>query len=326
MKRIRKVVYMSYILLIIGFLLLIKGADTFVVGSSSIARIFKVPTLIIGLTIVAFGTSAPEAAVSITAALKGSNDMAIANVVGSNIFNLLGVVGIAAIINPIKVQKSTIIKEFPFAILAVVVLMILSHDIKFQGYNENLLTRADGLMLLALFGIFMYYLIEMAITSKEEMNIDKAKEDISMGKSILMSILGIIGILIGSQIVVNSASNIAIAWGMSENLIGLTIVAIGTSLPEFVTSVVAARKGESDIAMGDVVGSSIFNILFVLGLSSTISNIQVHPIVFIDMLVMIIVTVLTYIFAATKKSVNKVEGIFLVLIYIAYMVFVIIRQ
>ncbi|HSQ88242.1 calcium/sodium antiporter [Romboutsia sp.] len=317
---------MSYILLIIGFLLLIKGADMFVVGSSSIARIFKVPTLIIGLTIVAFGTSAPESAVSITAALKGSNDMAIANVVGSNIFNLLAVVGIAAMINPIKVQKSTIIKEFPFATLAVVVLMILAHDTKFQGYNENLLTRADGLMLLALFGIFMYYLIEMAITSKEEMNIEQAKEDISMGKSILMSILGIIGIFIGGQMVVNSASNIAIAWGMSENLIGLTIVAIGTSLPEFVTSVIAARKGESDIAIGNVVGSNLFNILFVLGLSSTISNIQVHPIVFIDMLVMIIVTVLTYIFAATKKNVNKVEGLFLVLIYIVYMVFVIIRQ
>jgi cation:H+ antiporter len=181
-------------------------------------------------------------------------------------------------------------------------------------------------MLLALFGIFMYYLIEMAITSKEEMNIEQSKEDISMSKSILMSILGIIGILIGGQMVVNSASSIAIEWGMSENLIGLTIVAVGTSLPEFVTSVVAARKGESDIAIGNVVGSNIFNILFVLGLSSTISNIQVHPIVFIDMLVMIIVTVLTYIFATTKKSVNKMEGMFLVLIYISYMVFVIIRQ
>lgn len=317
---------MSYILLIIGFVLLVKGADTFVVGSSSIARIFKVPTLIIGLTIVAFGTSAPEAAVSITAALKGSNEMAIANVVGSNIFTLLVIVGIAAMINPIKVQKSTIIKEFPFATLAAVVLMILAHDIKFQGYDENLLTRADGLMLLALFGIFMYYLVEMAITSKEEMNIEQAKKNISMGKSILMSTLGIIGIFLGGQMVVNSASNIAIAWGMSENLVGLTIVAVGTSLPEFVTSVIAAKKGESDIAIGNVVGSNLFNILFVLGLSSTISNIQVHPIVFIDMLIMIIVTILTYIFATTKKSVSKVEGILLVLIYIAYMVFVIIRQ
>lgn len=317
---------MSYILLIIGFLLLIKGADTFVVGSSSIAKIFNVPTLIIGLTIVAFGTSAPEAAVSVTAALKGNNDMAIANVVGSNIFNILAVVGIAAFINPIKVQKSTIIKEFPFAILASVVLLILAHDIKFQGYNENLLTRADGLMLLSLFGIFMYYLIEMALTSKEDMNVEQAKENISMGKSVLMSALGIIGILIGGQLVVNSASSIAIAWGMSENLVGLTIVAVGTSLPEFVTSIIAARKGESDIAIGNVVGSNLFNILFVLGLSATISNISVHPVVFIDMLIMIIVTILAYALAATRKSINKFEGAILAMLYIVYMIFVIIRQ
>lgn len=317
---------MSYILLIIGFLLLIKGADTFVVGSSSIAKIFNVPTLIIGLTIVAFGTSAPEAAVSITAALKGNNDMAIANVVGSNIFNILAVVGIAAFINPIKVQKSTIIKEFPFAILASVVLLILAHDIKFQGYNENLLTRADGLMLLSLFGIFMYYLIEMALTSKEDMNVDQAKDNISMGKSILMSALGIIGILIGGQLVVNSASSIAIAWGMSENLVGLTIVAVGTSLPEFVTSIIAARKGESDIAIGNVVGSNLFNILFVLGISATISNISVHPIVFIDMIIMIIVTILAYALAATRKSINKFEGAILAMLYIVYTIFIIIRQ
>ncbi|MPM75236.1 Inner membrane protein YrbG [bioreactor metagenome] len=274
----------------------------------------------------AFGTSAPEAAVSITAALKGNNDMAIANVVGSNIFNILAVVGIAAFINPIRVQKSTIIKEFPFAILASVVLLILAHDIKFQGYNENLLTRADGLMLLSLFGIFMYYLIEMALTSKEDMNVDQAKDNISMGKSILMSALGIIGILIGGQLVVNSASSIAIAWGMSENLVGLTIVAVGTSLPEFVTSIIAARKGESDIAIGNVVGSNLFNILFVLGISATISNISVHPIVFIDMIIMIIVTILAYALAATRKSINKFEGAILAMLYIVYTIFIIIRQ
>ncbi|CEI73474.1 calcium/sodium antiporter [Romboutsia hominis] len=317
---------MSYILLIIGFLILIKGADVFVVGSSSIAKTLKVPTLIIGLTIVAFGTSAPEAAVSITAALKGSNDMAIANVVGSNIFNFLCVLGVVAIINPIKVQKSTIIKEFPFAVLATIVLSILSHDIKFQGYTQNALTRADGLMLLTLFGIFMYYLVEMAITSKEEMEIDQADESIPMSKSILMSIFGIIGIIVGGQFVVDSASNIALAWGMSENLVGLTIVSIGTSLPEFVTSIVAARKGESDIAIGNVVGSNLFNILFVLGISSFISNIQVHSIVFVDMMIMIIITILTYIFAGTKQRINKKEGILLVIMYILYMTFIIIRK
>lgn len=317
---------MSYILLIIGFLFLIKGADSFVSGSSSIAKIFKVPSLIIGLTIVAFGTSAPEAAVSITAALKGNNDMAIANVVGSNIFNLLLVVGVSSIINPIKVQKTTIIKEFPFAILASIVLIILSHDTKFQGYNINSLTRADGLILLSLFIIFIYYLIEMAITSKEEMNIEQNNENLSIGKSIIFSILGILGIIIGGDIVVNSASNIALNLGMSQNLVGLTIVAVGTSLPEFVTSIIAAKKGESDIAIGNVVGSNLLNILFVLGLSSTINNIQIQPIVFIDMLVMVFITILTYIFASTKKTVSKGEGIVLSVIYIIYMIFIIIRQ
>ncbi|MGL5348381.1 MAG: calcium/sodium antiporter [Peptostreptococcaceae bacterium] len=317
---------MVYIFLIIGFLLLIKGADTFVVGSSSIAKIFRVPSLIIGLTIVAFGTSAPEAAVSISAALSGKNDMAIANVVGSNIFNLLAVIGVASILNPVKVQKSTILKEFPFALLACVVLLILCHDTKFQGYDVNLLTRADGLMLLALFSIFMYYLIDMAITSKEEMEIDKADGKMPIGKSITMSILGIAGIIIGGQIVVNSASDIAISWGMTENLVGLTIVSIGTSLPEFVTSIVAARKGESDIAIGNVVGSNLFNILFVLGISSVIHNIQIHPIVFVDMIIMILISIIVYVFAITKKSVNKGEGIILTILYILYLVFIIIRQ
>lgn len=317
---------MNYIFLIIGFLFLIKGADSFVSGSSSIAKIFNVPSLIIGLTIVAFGTSAPEAAVSVTAALKGSNDMAIANVVGSNIFNLLMVIGFASIINPIKVQKSTIIKEFPFAILASIVLLILSHDTKFQGYDKNLLTRADGLMLLTLFIIFMYYLIEMAISSKEEMDLEKNEIQMSIGKSILYSIIGVIGIIIGGDIVVNSASNIALAWGMSENLVGLTIVAVGTSLPEFVTSIIAARKGESDIAVGNVVGSNLFNILFVLGISSTISNIQVHPIVFVDMICMIFINILTFIFAASNKKVTRVEGSILAIMYLLYMIFIIIRQ
>lgn len=317
---------MNYILLIIGFLLLIKGADTFVSGSSSIARIFNVPSLIIGLTIVAFGTSAPEAAVSITAALNGNNDMAIANVIGSNVFNLLMVVGVASIINPIKVQKSTIIKEFPFAILSSIVLLILSHDTKFQGYDKNLLTRADGLMLLSLFIIFMYYLVEMAITSKEEMVNDKTTIEMPIGKSVIFSVLGVLGIIIGGDIVVNSASNIALTWGMSQNLVGLTIVAVGTSLPEFVTSIVAARKGESDIAIGNVVGSNLFNILFVLGISSTIHNISIQPIVFLDMIFMIIVTIITFIIAASQKKVNKIEGIILSIIYILYMVFIIIRQ
>lgn len=317
---------MVYLLLLVGFLFLIKGADTFVTGSSSIARKLKIPSLIIGLTIVAFGTSAPEAAVSITAAIQGQNDMAIANVVGSNIFNILAVVGIASIISPIKVQKSTIIKEFPFALLASVVLMILSYDTKFQGYDANLLTRADGLILLAIFAVFMYYLVEMAITSKEDINEESSEKEISIAKSVVMGILGFIGILIGGKLVVDSASDIAISLGMSENLVGLTIVSIGTSLPEFATSVIAAKKGESDIAIGNVVGSNIFNILFVLGSSATISNLQIQSMVFVDMLIMLLVTIIAYALSATNRKINKLEGSILTMTYILYMVFIIIRK
>ncbi|KGJ48704.1 sodium:proton exchanger [Clostridium sp. NCR] len=317
---------MKYVILLIGFILLIKSADYFVVGASSIAKALNIPTIIIGLTIVAFGTSAPEAAVSISAAMKGQNDIAIANVVGSNIFNILFVLGISAIIAPVKVQKTTIIKEFPFALLASLVLLILSHDIKFQGYNENALTRSDGLMLFALFSIFMYYLLEMALSSKEEMDVEQGSSRYPIAKSILLSIGGIIGIIIGGNLVVDSATNIAIDLGMSENLVGLTIVSIGTSLPELVTSVVAARKGESDIAMGNIIGSNIFNILFVLGASSIIHTIHVQPIVFVDMIIMLIVTGITYVFAISKKQVNRFEGIILTATYIAYMIFIIIRQ
>jgi len=314
---------MVYILLIIGFILLIKGADGFVSGASSIAKRFNIPSLIIGLTIVAFGTSAPEAAVSINAALSGQNDMAVANVVGSNIFNLSFVIGTTALVHPIKVQKSTIIKEFPFVILASIVLAILSHDTRFQGYSENALTKADGLMLLSLFIIFMYYLIEMAFSGKDSA---EEIEVMSLGKSILYSILGVLGIIIGGDLVVDSASNIAISWGMSQNLVGLTIVSVGTSLPELVTSITAARKGESDIAIGNAVGSNIFNILFVLGISSFIHSISVHPIVFADMLVMLLISLISFIFASTKKTINKAEGGVLIALYILYMIFVIIRR
>ena len=293
---------MNYILLLIGFLLLIKGADGFVSGASSIAKKFRIPSLLIGLTIVAFGTSAPEAAVSVTAALKGQNDMAIANVVGSNIFNFLVVIGITAMVKPIKVQKSTIIKEFPFVILASFVFWVISHDIKFQSAAENMLSRA----------------------SKDE-SVEDEIEEISTSKSIIYSILGIIGIIIGGQLVVNSASNIALSWGMSENLVGLTIVSIGTSLPELVTSIVAARKGESDIAIGNAVGSNIFNLLLVLGLSSAIHSIAIHTEVFYDMIVMIFATILTYFFAITKKSINRGEGAVLFVIYRAYLVYIIMR-
>ncbi|MDU4860774.1 MAG: calcium/sodium antiporter [Terrisporobacter othiniensis] len=316
---------MTYIILLIGFLLLIKGADFFVEGSSSIAKKFNIPSLIIGLTIVAFGTSAPEAAVSITAAIRGQNEMAIANVVGSNIFNILFVVGVTAMIKPIYVQKSTILKEFPFLLLSSIVLAILAYDVWFQGYNENILTRADGLIFIALFIIFIYYLIDMAINSNDETSEENYKV-MPLSKSILLSIGGLLGIIIGGNFVVNSASDIAMSLGMSENLVGLTIVAIGTSLPELATSIVAAKKGESDIAIGNAVGSNIFNILFVLGVSSCISNVPVQAEAFTDMFVMIVSTIIVYVLAISNRKINKVEGMIISLLYIAYFVFIIYRQ
>ena len=317
---------MSYILLIIGFVLLIKGADLFVDGASSIAKALKIPSLIIGLTIVAFGTSAPEAAVSITGAFAGANDITVGNVVGSNIFNLLVVVGVAAFICPLKVKKSIITKEFPFALLGAFALIVLGLDSKYHNYTDNVLTRADGIMLLVLLGIFMYYLIELALTSRKEGLEEEEGEEIKtypMPKSILLCVVGIIGIVLGGDWVVDAASDIALTFGMSQSLVGLTIVAIGTSLPELVTSIVAARKGQSDIALGNVIGSNIFNIFFVLGISAFIHEITINSAAFLDMFIMMAASFITYGFAASKRSINKPEGAFLVVLYVIYMAFVI---
>ncbi|SKB50272.1 cation:H+ antiporter [Acetoanaerobium noterae] len=317
---------MSYVLLVIGFIILIKGADFFVDGASSIAKIAKMPTLLIGLTIVAFGTSAPEAAVSINAALKGSNDIAIGNIIGSNIFNLLVAVGLSAMIRPIKVQKTTIIKEYPLSIYSVALLIILSLDNLFAGNDANLLTRGDGLILLLGFGVFMFYLIEMAVLSKEADDEVEEIVKLPLSKSIIFSILGLVGIVFGGDMVVKSATDIALHVGMSETLVGLTIVAVGTSLPELVTSVTAARKGESDIAIGNIIGSGLFNIFFVLGVSATIHPIAVSSKLIFDFIILAIVTVISHVFAYSKKEVDKKEGFALTAMYIAYMVYIIIRN
>jgi cation:H+ antiporter len=313
-------------LLVIGFIILIKGADFFVDGASSIAKIAKMPTLLIGLTIVAFGTSAPEAAVSINAALKGSNDIAIGNIIGSNIFNLLVAVGISAMIRPIKVQKTTIIKEYPLSMYSVALLIILSLDNLFAGNDSNLLTRGDGLILLLGFGVFMFYLIEMAVLSKEADDEVEEIVKLPLSKSIIFSILGLVGIVFGGDMVVKSATDIALHVGMSETLVGLTIVAVGTSLPELVTSVTAARKGESDIAIGNIIGSGLFNIFFVLGVSATIHPIAVSSKLIFDFIILAIVTVISHVFAYSKKEVDKKEGFALTAMYIAYMVYIIIRN
>ena len=335
---------MNIIILLLGFVLLVKGADIFVEGSSTIAKILKIPPLIIGLTIVAFGTSAPEAAVSITAALNGQNGMAMGNVVGSNIFNLLMVVGISGFIKTLSVDKAIISKEFPFLLLTSILLFVLTFDVSLQGTTTNILSRGDGLVLLMFFAIFMYSLLKSALSSMNNPSLEETSisfDSSSIGynddilvkektnskvliKNILASVIGIILIILGGNMVVSSASNIASDIGVSDQLIGLTIVSIGTSLPEFVTSIIAAIKGESSIALGNVIGSNMFNILFVLGASATISPMSIDPVLFIDTLFMIIVTLITYLFAIQKRDINKVESIVLVLLYIGYMAYLLI--
>ena len=314
---------MSFLLLIVGFFFLIKGADLFVEGAASIARKFNVPAMVIGLTIVAMGTSAPEAAVSITSSLAGQNDMSVANVLGSNFFNILIVLGVSSIIATLPVQKDTIKKDGPFLLFVSALLLVF-------GINLNI-SRVEGLILLAVFAYFLVNTVKSA--KKSNISEDEAAismdveidENASMPKTILLSVIGVVGIVIGGDMVVNSATDIATSFGMSANLVGLTIVAFGTSLPEFVTSVVAIKKGETEIAIGNVIGSNIFNILLVLGLATTIKPITISFIALIDTIFMVAITVLLYLFMKKNNCLVKKQGIVLVAIYVAYMAYTILR-
>ncbi|MBD7907788.1 calcium/sodium antiporter [Sporosarcina gallistercoris] len=317
---------MAYILLIVGFVLLIKGAGFFVDGSSNIARLLQVPPILIGLTIVAFGTSSPEATVSIIAALEGNADVAVGNVVGSNIFNITLVVGLAAFLYPLKVESETIRKEIPFTLLASVVLLILMSDIALQGFDSNMITRGDGFIFLLFLSIFMYYVIEIGLKSRKNATNEPVSENISWGKNIGITIIGLAAIIFGGDLVVKNGTEIAYSLGMSETLVGLTIIAIGTSLPELVTSISAALKKESEIALGNIVGSNIFNILFVLGASATISPLAVNEKVFIDVVFMIILTIVLLIFSRTGFKIGKREGLVLAGAYIIYLVYIILRN
>jgi cation:H+ antiporter len=317
---------MSFILLIIGFFFLIKGADLFVDGAASIARKFNIPSMIIGLTIVAMGTSAPEAAVSITSSLSGQNDMSVANVVGSNFFNILVVLGVSSLISKLPVQKNTIKKDTPF-------LLIVSGLLLVFGINKYI-SRIEGLILLIVFVYFLYSTVKMAksatnLDSSSDNEIALAESDTTTQtpilKTVILSVIGILGIVIGGDMVVDSATSIATLFGMSANLVGLTIVAIGTSLPEFVTSIVAIKKGETEIAIGNVIGSNIFNILLVLGLATFISPITISTLALIDIIFMLCITILLYLFMKKDYSLLKKHGIILVGIYIVYMSYTIIR-
>lgn len=301
---------MNIILLIIGFILLIKGADLFVDSASGIAKRFGIPSLIIGMTIVAMGTSAPELSVSITSAIKGLNDMSIANVVGSNIFNTLMILGVSSLFNKLKINSY---KDIIVMMFSSVMLLVCCFN--------NKLGVMNGIVLLVVFALFILSQIKGAKN-------DKAEEDETHHRPMLLTIaLGIIGmcaIIGGGNLVVNSASAIAMTLGMSENLVGLTIVAMGTSLPEFITSVIATRKGEIDIAVGNVVGSNIFNILFVLGIAGIINPMTVSFVAICDIAILVIVSALI-LFVTKKKEINKYNGLMLIAIYICYLCYTIIR-
>lgn len=318
---------MEYILLILGFVLLIKGADFFVDGSSSVAKLLKIPPIVIGLTVVAFGTSMPELSVSVTAAVAGNNALAVSNVLGSNIFNLLVVLGGCALFSPVASKKSLLQREFPFSIFISLILLLIISDFSiskvFTGSSEYSLGRMGGAFLLVLFGVFVYATIKMALDAREETK-DEYRT-MSPFKSIIFIAIGLAGIICGGDMVVESASAIAVTFGLSQTLIGLTIVAVGTSLPEFVTSVVAARKGENDLAVGNVIGSNIFNTLLILGVSAVITPIRVDVLAVYDTLILIIVSTICYVAAITKGEIKKREGICFLIIYLAFLVYTIVR-
>lgn len=322
---------MDYILLIIGFVLLIKGADFFVDGSSSVAKILKVPTIIIGLTVVAFGTSMPELSVSVTAALRGSNDLAVSNVLGSNIFNLLVVLGCCALVKPVAAKWSLLKKEFPFSILITIILLLVDSDFSIMkildGNQGFVLGRWAGLLFLILFVLYIYATVKSALRSRAEAKDMEEEEYKTMSplKSGIYIVIGLIGIVWGGNLVVDSASNIALTFGWSQTFIGLTIVALGTSLPELVTSVVAARKGENDLAVGNVVGSNIFNILLILGVSSFITPITLDVTAVYDTIILIIASIIVYVSAISKREIQRKEGILFLVCYVAFFLYVFMR-
>lgn len=329
----------SIIILIVGFVLLIKGADFFVEGSSAVAKRLRIPSMIIGMTIVAMGTSLPECAVSVTASLTGNNTLAISNAIGSNIFNLLVVCGVCSLFVPLAVQKSTLQKEFPLSIFCAGLLLLL-------GYLGMTLGHIDGIILIIIFAGYLLWMIQSARNARNQTfadedsdtagsrtslsaeEIEQVASNINLlpaWKCIIFILGGMIAIKYGGDFVVNGASAIASSLGLSQTLIGLTIIAMGTSLPELVTSIVAAKKDEVDMAVGNVIGSNIFNILLVLGVAAAISPLGFIMENMIDIAFLILISVITLVFAWTSKEINRKEGIIMLLLYAVYMVYICMR-
>ena len=319
------------VFLIIGFVLLIKGADFFVEGSSSVAKRLHVPSIIIGLTIVAMGTSLPETAVSVSASITGNNELAVSNVVGSNIFNLMVVIGVCAMIATVNVAKETIKRDIPFSLICAGLLLILG----ILGVGDKsgiILGQIEARIFIGAFAGYIFYMIKIAFKAcnegkkvEFEGGSDEDIKLISVPLSILFIVGGAAAIAVGGDITVDAASRIASDLGMRQTLIGLTIVSIGTSLPELVTSIVAAIKNEVDMALGNAIGSNVFNILMVLGIASAISPISIITENIIDLCVLIVFTICVWIFAGTRKKIGRIEGFSMVVLYLIYAVYIIIR-
>lgn len=308
----------SFLVLIAGLGMVVYGANLLVDGASSLAKKYNIPNIVIGLTVVAFGTSAPEMAVSTYAAYTGNSEIAIGNVVGSNIFNIFLILGVSAIIFPLTILRNTVLKEIPLSLLAAIVIYFMVNDVLYADGLKNEISFSEGITLLSFMAIFMYYMIHLAQTSGEDE--DLSIKNMTIYKCLFFILIGLILLVAGGKFFVDSAVELAIGFGMSQAVIGLTIVAAGTSLPELATSVVAALKKNSDIAVGNIVGSNIFNIFFILGVSSLISPLPKGNISDIDMFVCIFASIALfgtcYIFG--KHKITKLEGIVFILCYIIY--------
>lgn len=316
------------VILIIGFVFLVKGADFFVEGASSAAKLLKVPTLIIGMTIVAMGTSLPETSVSIAASMSNQNALAVSNAVGSNIFNLMVVLGVCAVISELKVSKDVLKRDYPFSVFCAILLLV-------TGSIGMTLGRIDGIIFLVIFVIFLLVLIKNALDARKRGEISEKElemeeemsemEDLPVWKCILYIVGGAVAIKFGGDWVVDSASTIAASFGISQTLIGLTICSVGTSLPELVTSITAARKNELDMAVGNVVGSNVFNILMVLGMAATVSPIAFLMENVIDIVVLLAFSLITWVFCVTKKKIGRKEGVAMLVMYAVYLVYICMR-
>ena len=336
-------IFLNILLLIYGLVLLIGGANFFVNGSSAIAKRFKVPSIIIGLTIVAIGTSLPELAISVTSAIKGSVDMSVGNIVGSNLFNMLIIIGITACMSPIIVQKSSKKFDFPFMIIVTLFLLLFSCNSMLENSDTNSINRIESLFLLILFGFYIYFNVRIAKKEKsfvemyEEYKTDKIqntdktqnneeKKDLKFWVIIIYIVVGLASVVVGGDCVSSSAQLLASKAGMSEGLIGLTIVAFGTSLPELATAIVAARKGENDLALGNILGSNILNILLIIGSVGVISTVTVSSTMLVDLALLFVFTLIFSFLALRKSKIGRKEGIILILMYLTYLTFAIVRN